>query len=134
MILFTISIGTGSWMRWNPLSNSVENRSRKMPFETSGRLVILPQHLHTTHFAMIWTKISMMNSMTTIWRMILSGKESLSNFRELQYVLRVPLWAPSILMVGQVGIEPTVYLTSRFYRPLQSPAMRTDPYGWGGWI
>ena len=44
-------------------------------------------------------------------------------------VLRVPLWAPSILMVGQVGIEPTVYLTSRFYRPLQSPAMRTDPYG-----
>ena len=43
-------------------------------------------------------------------------------------VLRVPVWAPSILMVGQVGIEPTVYLTSRFYRPLQSPAMHTDPY------
>ena len=33
-------------------------------------------------------------------------------------------------LVGQVGIEPTVFLTSRFYRPLQSPAMRTDPYWW----
>lgn len=33
-------------------------------------------------------------------------------------------------MVGQVGVEPTVFLMSRFYRPLQSPAMRTDPYWW----
>ena len=32
-------------------------------------------------------------------------------------------------LVGQVGIEPTVFLMSRFYRPLQSPAMHTDPYG-----
>ena len=39
----------------------------------------------------------------------------------------------AFLLVGQVGIEPTVYLTSRFYRPLQSPAMRTDPYGGTGW-
>lgn len=33
------------------------------------------------------------------------------------------------LLVGQVGIEPTMFPMSRFYRPLQSPAMRTDPYG-----
>lgn len=33
-------------------------------------------------------------------------------------------------LVGQVGIEPTVFLMSRFYRPLHSPAMRTDPYWW----
>ena len=36
-------------------------------------------------------------------------------------------------MVGQIGVEPTVFLMSRFYRPLQSPAMRTDPYGGTGW-
>ena len=36
-------------------------------------------------------------------------------------------------MVGQVGIEPTVFLMSRFYGPLPSPAGRTDPYGGTGW-
>ena len=35
-------------------------------------------------------------------------------------------------VVGQVGLEPTVYLTSRFYRPLQSPTMHTDPYDGAG--
>lgn len=35
---------------------------------------------------------------------------------------------PSIL-VGQVGIEPTMFQMSRFYRPLRSPTTRTDPYG-----
>lgn len=33
-------------------------------------------------------------------------------------------------MVGQVGFEPTVFLMSRFYRPLRSPATHTDPYWW----
>lgn len=32
------------------------------------------------------------------------------------------------VLVGQVGFEPTVFPVSRFYRPLQSPAMHTDPY------
>lgn len=39
--------------------------------------------------------------------------------------LRVSLF----LLVGQVGIEPTMFLMSRFYRPLRSPTTRTDPYG-----
>ena len=36
--------------------------------------------------------------------------------------------------MGQVGIEPTVFLMSRFYGPLLSPTERTDPYGGTGWI
>ena len=39
------------------------------------------------------------------------------------------MWGNPLFMVGQVGFEPTVYLTSRFYGPLQSLAMCTDPYG-----
>ena len=35
--------------------------------------------------------------------------------------------------MGQVGIEPTVFLMSRFYGPLLSLTERTDPYGGTGW-
>ena len=32
-------------------------------------------------------------------------------------------------MVGQVGVEPTMFHMSRIYSPLQSPTMLTDPCG-----
>lgn len=32
-------------------------------------------------------------------------------------------------MAGRVGLEPTAYLTSRFYRPLASPNLHTRPFG-----
>ena len=33
------------------------------------------------------------------------------------------------ILVGRVGFEPTVFLMSRFYRPLASASLHTDPYG-----
>lgn len=30
--------------------------------------------------------------------------------------------------MGEVGLEPTMYLTSRFYRPLASANLHTHPY------
>ena len=35
----------------------------------------------------------------------------------------------ALQMVGQVGLEPTMFQMSRIYSPLQSPTMLTAPYG-----
>ena len=56
-----------------------------------------------------------------------------SNQRDMDFQsIALPAELSRHILVGRVGIEPTVFLVWRIYSPLHSPAMHTCPYNGGG--